>query len=123
MQFSTQKKPILLKASFYKDISFSEKSVAISPMLDSSTSKEIRIAFKKGQSMKAHKTKFPITVMTLRGSIEFTVSEETYILDAGDIIALEGNIVHALYAQEESIVKLSLHKEDTVKRVEKLLED
>ena len=123
MQFSTQKKPILLQGSFYKDIQFSEKSVVISPILDSSTSKEIRIAFKEGQSMKAHKTKFPITVMTLRGSIEFTLGKETYILDAGDIIALEGNIVHALYAKEESIVKLSLHKEDTVKRVEKVLED
>jgi len=108
-------------ASFYKDLNFSDESVVIKPMMDSDFGKEIRIAFKKGQVMKEHKTKFPITVMTMRGSIEFSIGEETVILNEGDIIALEGNIMHELEASEESVVRLSLHKSDTVARVKGVL--
>ena len=108
-------------ASFYKDLKFSDESVVIKPIMDDDFGKEIRIAFKKGQVMKEHKTKFPITVMTMRGSIEFSVGEETVILNEGDIIALEGNIMHELEAIEESVVRLSLHKSDTVARVKGVL--
>ena len=108
-------------ASFYKDLEFSDESVVITPLLNSDFGKEIRIAFKEGQVMKEHKTKFPITVMTLKGSIEFGVGEETYILDEGEVIALEGNVMHELKALKESVVRLSLHKGDTVERVKGVL--
>ncbi|KYJ87717.1 cupin domain-containing protein [Sulfurovum riftiae] len=107
--------------SFLKNLAFSDKSVVITPMLESDFGKEIRIAFKKGQVMKEHKTKFPIAVMTLRGSIEFDVGEKTFILNEGDIITLEGNVLHELKALEESVVRLSLHKGDTVARVQGVL--
>jgi len=117
MQFTSSKTTQPLTASFYKDLAFSDKSVVITPMLDSSFGKEIRIAFKDGQVMKEHKTKFPITVMTLRGSIEFGVGGEMFVLNEGDVIALEGNVMHELKATAESVVRLSLHKGDTVDRV------
>jgi len=121
MQFSTQEASKPLTASFYEDLNFSEASVVITPMLESSFGKEIRIAFQEAQIMKEHKTKFPITVMTMRGCIEFTVGEEAYLLKAGDVIALEGNVMHSLKASEESVVRLSLHKGDSVERVKSLL--
>ena len=108
-------------ASFYTELTFSDESVVIKPILDSDFGKEIRIAFKEGQVMKEHKTKFPITVMTMRGSIEFGVGEETVILNEGDVIALAGNIMHELKALKESVVRLSLHKGDTVARVKGVL--
>ena len=108
-------------ASFFTDLKFSDESVVITPMLDSDFGKEIRITFKNGQVMKEHKTKFPITVMTMRGSIEFGVSEKTVILNEGDVIALEGNVMHELKALKESVVGLSLHKGDTVARVKGVL--
>jgi quercetin dioxygenase-like cupin family protein len=108
-------------ASFYKDLEFSDESVVITPLLSSDFGKEIRIAFKEGQVMKEHKTKFPITVMTLRGSIEFGVGEETYILNEGEVIALEGNVMHELKALKESVIRLSLHKGDTIERVKGVL--
>ncbi|AKF25236.1 cupin [Sulfurovum lithotrophicum] len=108
-------------ASFYNDLKFSEESVVITPMLESDFGKEIRIAFKEGQIMKKHKTKFPITVMTLRGSIEFGVGEKKVILNEGDVIALEGNVMHELKALTESVVRLSLHKGDSVARVKGVL--
>ena len=108
-------------ASFYKDLKFSDESVVITPLLDSDFGKEIRIAFKEGQVMKEHKTKFPISVMTLRGSIEFGVGEKTFTLKEGDVITLEGNVMHELKALKESVVRLSLHKGDTVARVKGVL--
>ena len=108
-------------ASFFTDLNFSDESVVITPMLDSNFGKEIRIAFKEGQIMKEHKTKFPITVMTLRGSIEFGVGEQSVIIKEGEVIALEGNVMHELKALKESVVRLSLHKGDTVARVKGVL--
>jgi len=108
-------------ASFFTDLKFSDESVVITPMLDSDFGKEIRIAFKEGQIMKEHKTKFPIAVMTLRGAIEFGVGEKTFILNEGDVITLEGNVMHELKATKESVVRLSLHKGDTVARVKGVL--
>ena len=121
MTFTTNQTSEPQTASFYTDLEFSDKSVVITPMLDSTFGKEIRISFKEGQIMKEHKTKFPITMMTLRGSIEFTVSEEMFVLSAGDVIALEGNVLHELKATEESVVRLSLHKGDSVERVKGVL--
>jgi len=59
--------------------------------------------------------------MTLKGSIEFCVGEKTYLLNEGDIIALEGNVMHELKAKDTSIVWLSLHKGDSIDRVKSLL--
>jgi len=121
MQFTDTKSSKAMTTSFYKDVEFSDKSVVITAILESEFGKEIRIAFQNGQMMKEHKTKFPITVMTLRGCIEFSVGGEIYELCEGDMIALEGNVMHELKATKESIVRLSLHKSDTVQRVENVL--
>jgi len=108
-------------ASFFDNLEFNDEHVAITPMLESGFTKEIRIAFKKGQIMKAHKTAYPITVMVLRGAIDFGVAEKTVHLKSGDLIALEPNVVHSLEAKEESVVRLSLSKQDSVKRVNAVL--
>jgi len=121
MKLSTTKPTIIKTASFFTDLEFSDKSVVITPMLDSSFGKEIRIAFKEGQVMKEHKTKFPITVSTLKGSIEFGVGAKMFVLNEGDVIALEGNVMHELKATAESVVRLSLHKSDSVERVNSVL--
>lgn len=121
MPFTSSQNTKALTASFYKDLTFSDSSVVITPVLESSFGKEIRIAFQEGQVMKEHKTKFPITVMTLRGSIEFSVKDEMFILNEGDIIALEGDVMHELKATDESVVWLSLHKGDSIERVKNVL--
>ncbi len=107
-------------ASFLKDLEFSGKSVVIKALIVSDFGREIRITFKKDQVMKEHKTQYPITVMTLEGSIEFSIGKEKTILNSGDIIAVDGDIMHQLKALKQSVVKLSLHKNDTVERVEKV---
>jgi quercetin dioxygenase-like cupin family protein len=107
--------------SFLQNLEFSDEHVVFTPMLESDFGKEIRIAFKEGQVMKEHKTKFPITVMTIQGSIEFGILGEITTLQAGDVIAVDANIMHELKATTESVVRLSLHKSDTVARVSGVL--
>ena len=111
----------MIYASFTRDVIYGDTQPIITPLITNEFSKEIRIAFRAGQSMKAHKTSFPITVMIVQGCIDFGVGEERYTLNSGDVVALEGNIMHDLNALEDSIVRLSLHKSDSVARVSGVL--
>lgn len=105
-------------ASITTDINYNEGRPAIQVLLETEAGKEIRIAFKKDQVMKRHKTPFPIVVEIFDGSIDFGVNDETHTLKRGDLIALEGNVPHDLTALKDSLVRLSLNKADTAKRVE-----
>ncbi|TVZ27493.1 quercetin dioxygenase-like cupin family protein [Gillisia sp. Hel_I_86] len=105
-------------ASLTNDLEYNEKNPNIKVLLDTNSGKEIRIVFKKGQIMKKHQTPFPIVVEIFEGSIEFGVNEEVHMVKKGDLLALEANVPHDLIAVEDSIVRLSLNKADSAKRVE-----
>lgn len=95
--------------------------VTIAKLFDGPNSKEIRINLEKGAQMKEHKAPGAIMVQVLSGKIDFSVGENNFILNALDMITLEPNVVHALAALENSIVRLSLSKNDDVSRVFKVL--
>ncbi|WP_370408254.1 AraC family ligand binding domain-containing protein [Tenacibaculum dicentrarchi] len=105
-------------ASFLEDIKFNENKPAVSLLLDTDFSKEIRVVFKKGQVMEDHQAPFAIIVQVIKGAIDFGVDNKINQLNAGDIISLKPQVVHNLTALDESIVRLSLSKLDTLKRVE-----
>ncbi len=103
--------------NFNNDISYNDNKPAIKLMLETDSTKEIRILMKKGQSMKEHKTAYPIVVHVLSGKIDFNVENKLYEFSAGAAIGLDSNVPHSLFAQEDSMVRLSLAKQDSVKRV------
>jgi quercetin dioxygenase-like cupin family protein len=105
-------------ASLTNDIAYHEKRPTIQVLFETESGKEIRIAFKKDQVMKEHKTPFPIVVEIFEGSIDFGVNGKLHSLHKGDLVALEGGVPHDLTAIKDSIVRLSLNKADTAKRVE-----
>ena len=96
-------------------------SVTVAKLFDGPHSKEIRINLEKGAEMKEHKAPGAIMVQVLSGKIDFSVGENSVILDALDMVTLDPNIPHALIALENSIVRLSLSKNDDVSRVFKVL--
>ncbi|WP_298879039.1 AraC family ligand binding domain-containing protein [uncultured Polaribacter sp.] len=104
--------------SFLENIEFKDNKPAVSILMETDFSKEIRIVFKKGQVMKDHKAPFTIIVQVIKGSIDFGIKEELLLLNEGDLISLESNVLHNLKAKEESVVRLTLSKLDSVKRVE-----
>lgn len=95
--------------------------VTIAKLFDGPNNKEIRINLEKGAQMKEHKAPGAIMVQVLSGKIDFSVGENSVILDTLDMITLEPNVVHALAALENSIVRLSLSKNDDVSRVFRVL--
>ncbi|TSE05779.1 MULTISPECIES: cupin domain-containing protein [Aquimarina] len=106
--------------SLLKDVTYGEKKPILTKLIENDATKEIRIVFKKGQEMKEHKTKFPITVEVFEGEIGFGANNITYVLKRGDIISLDPNVSHNLIAAENSIIRLSLSMKDTVERVQKV---
>jgi len=105
-------------ASLTNNLEFNETRPAIQVLMETEAGKEIRIAFKKGQVMKEHKTPFPIVVEIFEGAIDFGVNGEIHNLKKGDLISLDGGVPHDLKAVEASTVRLSLNKADSTKRVE-----
>ena len=92
----------------------------IEVLFETDFTKEIRIAFKKDQVMKEHKTPYPIVVEIFEGAIDFGVRGKVHSLQKGALLALDGEVPHNLKATENSIVCLTLTKLDTVERVQKI---
>ena len=105
-------------ASLTEGITYNDEKPSITLLLKTDTTKEIRIAFKKGQLMKEHKAPFPIVVEIFEGEIEFGINGEQRILKKGAIIALDAHVPHDLKGLEDAIVRLSISIADKVQRVE-----
>ena len=111
------------KISFTENLDFNDNKVVIKVLLETPFSKEIRILMKNGQLMKEHKAPFPIIVHIVQGEIEFGVEGAHHTLKQGDIITLAANVPHDLLAKSDSIVRLTLSKQDAAERVEKVVAD
>ncbi|WP_103866030.1 cupin domain-containing protein [Aquimarina sp. I32.4] len=108
------------KASILKEVEYKPVKPNVQILLETESSKEIRIAMKKGQIMKEHQTPFPIIVEIFEGEIDFGVQGTAHNLIKGDLVALEGEVPHDLEAKENSIIRLTISKSDTVKRVKEV---
>jgi quercetin dioxygenase-like cupin family protein len=108
--------------NIYKDSTYNDERVAISVLFETESTKEIRILFKAGQTMKKHQTAFPITVEMVEGELDFGVNDTIYNLVKGDLVSLQGSVPHDLNAKTDCIVRLTLSKQDTVDRVKKVAE-
>tara|TARA_R110002124_G_scaffold52005_4_gene149967 strand:+ start:224 stop:565 length:342 start_codon:yes stop_codon:yes gene_type:complete len=109
-------------ASLLQNVEFGDSKPKFSLLLETEVLKEIRIAFKEQQLLKEHEAPFPIVVYVATGEIDFGVFGQTITLKTGDMIALEANVPHNLKALKESVIKLTLSKQDHLERVEKVVE-
>ena len=110
------------KASLLENRNFNEDKVAVNVLLKTDYSSEVRILLKKDQIMKEHKAPFPIVIEIFDGSIEFGVNGESQTLNRGDIISLDASVPHDLKGITDSIVRLTIHKQDTIERINAVIE-
>ncbi len=104
-----------------KNLTYNEEKPAISVLFETDTTKEIRIVFRQDQLMKKHQTPYPISVEMVDGTLDFGVENQTHHLERGDLLALESSVPHDLKAVTDCIVRLTLTKQDSVKRVEEVI--
>lgn len=109
-------------SSLYSNLIYKDNKPAISVLLESEFTKEIRIAFKPEQVMKEHQTPFPIVVEMVEGELDFGVEGKVLNLKKGDLLELSGGVPHDLKAKSECIVRLTLSKHDTSERVKNVSE-
>ncbi|EKS3202356.1 cupin domain-containing protein [Campylobacter jejuni] len=100
---------------------FNSKEVKINVLIDNEKGKEIQILLAKDSVMKEHKAPFAIHVQVLSGKIWFEVEKEKFELNALDMISLKANVAHSLGGLENSIIRLSLNKSDSIQRVNAVL--
>ncbi|MBV8055255.1 MAG: hypothetical protein JOZ29_15080 [Deltaproteobacteria bacterium] len=63
------------------------------------------MVLKKGARLHEHRTKGPIAVQVVSGSIRFSAGAER-IISAGEIVGLDRNVAHSVEALEESAIIL-----------------
>ncbi|TDU40079.1 quercetin dioxygenase-like cupin family protein [Gelidibacter sediminis] len=104
-------------ASLTDQLVYKSDKPAVTVLLESNHSKEIRIAMRKGHQMKEHKAPSSIVVEIFEGAIDFGVNGQTLQLKKGDLITLDPNVPHDLHCTQDAIIRLSLSKNDSVERV------
>ena len=103
-------------SSFLTDTRFAEK-VVIDKMVETPFSKEIRICMRTGNTMQEHKAPGAITIMVITGRVRIGSLNEQTELVSGEMLYFGPNVPHSLEALEESVVRLTLSKNDSVSRV------
>lgn len=68
----------------------------------------IRLVLPQGKSMREHKVAGDITVHCLEGRIAFAHGAENQTLAAGELLYLEGGVVHSLTALEDASALLTI---------------
>jgi quercetin dioxygenase-like cupin family protein len=117
MEMNKQNNPV----SLYKEVSYKGEKPSVTVLLETSSTKEIRICLAEGIIMTDHKSPFPIVIHIQEGSIILNVAGVIHNMEKGDLIGLEGAIMHNLTAKKNSIIRLSIHKQDHVERVQNVI--
>lgn len=102
--------------AFLKDTRFGEK-VQIDKMFETPFSKEIRICMAEGNTMQEHTAPGAITILVLKGKVRIDSLEESTELENGDMVYFDAKVPHSLEALQESVIRLTLSKNDSEKRV------
>lgn len=64
------------------------------------------MVLKKGAHLHEHRTKGPITVQVVSGSIRFSAGADQRMISGGEMLGLDRDIAHSLEALEESALIL-----------------
>ncbi|TWU51836.1 cupin domain-containing protein [Rubripirellula reticaptiva] len=79
-------------------------------VLQNESFKHMRLAMPAGKTIPEHKAAKEITVLCLSGRVAFTASEESFAMNAGNLISLSAGELHSLTATTDSVVIITMAK-------------
>lgn len=68
----------------------------------------MRMVLPAGKSVPQHHVPGELTIQCLEGTLELQAHDRTQALRAGDLVYLEGNVPHALYALENASILVTM---------------
>ncbi|ASG67078.1 cupin [Francisella halioticida] len=107
--------------NFIEDADFNQNKVIIKKLIETPLAKEMQVSIPKDITMKEHAAPHPITIMLIKGDLNFYINEKKHNLKIGDLVYLDPNTMHSLHAIENSIIRLSLAKVDSIQHVKKIV--
>ncbi|MFA4868921.1 MAG: cupin domain-containing protein [Pedobacter sp.] len=79
------------------------KSIQVQKLYKTKGMEILLIALDGQAELKKHTAPGPISVQVIRGSISFRTDESAKELTTGQLLTLEGNVPHSVFAAERSI--------------------
>ena len=73
----------------------------------------VLVAIKAGTTLEEHQAPTAATVITLSGNIIFTTSGEKITLEQGEAVTFTADVLHAVYASEDSAFLIVIGGTDT----------
>lgn len=95
-------------AKIKKETSWIEGDRNSVTVFKSETMRIVLIGLKRNAGLKPHKANGVISVQVLEGKIDFNTEEQNSVVEKGQMITLQKNIIHSVEAQEESFFLLTL---------------
>ncbi|RED23634.1 hypothetical protein BD847_2697 [Flavobacterium cutihirudinis] len=95
-------------AKIKKETSWIEGDRNSVTVFKSETMRIVLIGLKRNAGLKPHKANGVISVQVLEGKINFNTEEQNSVVEKGQMITLQKNIIHSVEAQEESFFLLTL---------------
>jgi len=89
-------------------VEYAENSVVSKTILDKPVGTITLFAFDKGQRLSEHQTPFDAVVQIIEGSAILTIDGEEKEVSAGEIIIMPGNVPHAVVAEENFKMLLTM---------------
>ena len=68
----------------------------------------LRVVLRRGESLPEHHVPGEITIQCLEGLVELTAHGNRLLMRAGDMVYLQGGVPHALQAQEDTSLLVTI---------------
>ncbi len=91
-------------------IEYSSDSVVSKTLLDKPVGSITLFAFDQGQRLSTHSAPFDAVVQIVNGEALITIDKDEHIVGTGEIIIMPADIPHALYANKEFKMLLTMIK-------------
>lgn len=98
----------MLRTNMFDGVGYDDAAAAITEIMSTPFSREIRIAMQKHQAMRDHESAHPVTFGVLEVVVKMNVEEDEVLLGKGDVAAFESGVVHNLEAMEDTLLRLTI---------------